>query len=297
MLLRTVVPEHINGYKHYVYAHFLLENEYPFYIGIGTSNNKYKYGRANTKTGRNKYWRNITKNKDYICIICSDSSDYEKIKEQEKELISIFGKRIDDDSGVLVNITDGGDGWLGCKHTPEHIQKLRERYTGKNNPMYGKIASPETRLKMSISSKGRHHKESTKELLRIKKLERGYQGKYGKEHNGSRIVYKVDPITYDIIKIFYTVFEAAEEIGASSQCIGKACKQLFKVHGYNWCYKEDYSKELFIKDKKIYKKDKYKIDVCKDFKSGLSKASIARKYNIGETTCSRILNNNKELWQ
>jgi len=295
MLLRTIILEHVKGYKHYVYAHFLLDEQYPFYIGIGTSNNESKYGRAKTKTGRNKYWRNVTKNKNYICVICSDSEDYNKVKEQEIELISIFGKNID--GGYLTNIADGGEGCTGYKHTEEHIKWLKERYTGKNNPMYGKIATKETRLKMTLSRLGKKHKEETKELLKIKKLQRGYQGKYGREHQGARVVYKVDPNTYEIIETFYTIFEASQSVNVCNQTVGRACRHLFKVKEYYWCYKDDYAKDLFLKNKKIYKKDTYKIDVCNDYKLGLSKAAIARKYNIGETTCSRILNNNKELWQ
>jgi len=292
MLLRTIIPEHIKGLKYYTYSHILLDDMYPFYIGLGTNSDKVKYGRAKTKSGRNKFWRNITKNKDYICIISSESDSYDQIKLHEIDVISILGKRIEDDEGYLVNITDGGEGCLGYKHTKEHIEWLKERYSGENNPMFGKKASENTRMKMSKSQTGRVCSEDTKHLLRIKKLERGYQGKYGKEHGRARAVYQLNSLTYEIIKRFDIIKDAARMMNVSDKVIGKACKEYFRVKGFNWSYTDNYSVEKFINNTKIYKKDLYKDTVCKDFKEGLTIASIARKYNIGETTCSRILKNN-----
>jgi group I intron endonuclease len=46
------------------------------------------------------------------------------------------------------NQTRGGDGWLGMKHTPETIEKMRKAKLGKK-------ASEETKRKMSLANKGR----------------------------------------------------------------------------------------------------------------------------------------------
>ena len=293
MLLRTIVPDHIKGLKYYTYAHVLEEETHPFYIGIGTIQHASKYQRAKNSINRNKFWKNYTKNRNYLVIICSESENKEIVKEQEKEMISILGKKIDDGDNYLVNISDGGDGCNGYKHTKEHIEWLKHRYAGKNNPMYGKKASNETRLKMSESRKGRVHSEYTKHLLSVKKKERGYQGKYGKDHPTSRQVYKLDSNNFTIIEKFDTLKEAAVNVNVCAQAIGKSCKLLHKIGGYNWAYVNTYDINTFLNQKKkVYKKDVYKQLVCDDFNDGISKAEIARKYKIGETTVARIISNN-----
>jgi len=50
------------------------------------------------------------------------------------------------------NSTLGGEGCFGYKHTEEHKEYLRIRYTGENNPMYGKsyVRDDEHRMYMSL---------------------------------------------------------------------------------------------------------------------------------------------------
>ena len=45
-------------------------------------------------------------------------------------------------TGTLVNLTDGGEGTFGYRHTEEVKQKLRDLYSGIGNQWYGK-ARPE----------------------------------------------------------------------------------------------------------------------------------------------------------
>ena len=47
------------------------------------------------------------------------------------------------------NLTDGGEGAVGLKRTPEHCAKLSAAQSGEKNHNYGKQLSPETRTKMS----------------------------------------------------------------------------------------------------------------------------------------------------
>lgn len=63
----------------------------------------------------------------------------------------------------LTNLTDGGEGTLGRTHSPEAIQKIRDRAKTKSPEMrqrmreaqLGKTATPETRAKMSATRRGR----------------------------------------------------------------------------------------------------------------------------------------------
>lgn len=57
--------------------------------------------------------------------------------------------------------------YAGGTPCPEERKRwLSERFSGKNNPMYGKKASEETRKKMSITHKGSHRNEETKRKMR-----------------------------------------------------------------------------------------------------------------------------------
>lgn len=55
------------------------------------------------------------------------------------------------------NLTKGGDGISGYKHTSEAIEKIRQANLGKNNHFYGKSLSQAHKNKISESNKGVNH--------------------------------------------------------------------------------------------------------------------------------------------
>lgn len=59
----------------------------------------------------------------------------------------------------LTNLTDGGEGCLGLKHSPESI----ERTAASNR---GRVHSPETRAKVAEAGRGRKHSTATKAKMR-----------------------------------------------------------------------------------------------------------------------------------
>ena len=150
--------------QHFLYRHIRLDKNEPFYIGIGTVqerdlNNKRQriyYRRAYEEAGRNNIWHNIINKTDYEVEILLESDDYEFIKQKEIEFISLYGRR-DLNKGTLVNLTDGGQGVLGVIKTEETKQKYRNsvlgtkrpQISGKNNPFFGKTHNKETLDKMS----------------------------------------------------------------------------------------------------------------------------------------------------
>jgi hypothetical protein len=150
---------------YYTYA-YLRKNKTPYYIGKGKGNRIYK------KSGRKI---KPPKDKSRIIFLKQNLTEEEAFK-HEKYMIVIFGRK-DLGTGILLNMTDGGEGASGAirsldfkenlrkinknkKLSKEHIEKLRQANIGKNNPNYGKSASQKTKEKMSRSHIGEKHHNS-----------------------------------------------------------------------------------------------------------------------------------------
>jgi hypothetical protein len=128
-----------------LYRHIRLDKNEPFYIGIGKDEK-----RAFTRFSRNKYWKKIVNKTDYEVQILFDDLTWEEACEKEKEFIALYGKK--NSGGILCNITDGGEGFLG-KHSDETKMKISKQKKG-NNFWVGKKHSQESKDKISQSKKG-----------------------------------------------------------------------------------------------------------------------------------------------
>ena len=126
-----------------VYQHIREDTKQIFYIGIELDSDKRKAtGLRSTKiNGRNKFWKNITDKTNYSIEILFNDLTNEESKEIEKYLIKFYGRR-DLGLGSLVNLTDGGDGAVGCVKSKESKIKtslsMKGKNSGKNNHMFGK---------------------------------------------------------------------------------------------------------------------------------------------------------------
>jgi hypothetical protein len=123
-----------------VYRHIRLDKNEPFYIGIGK-----EIERAYNKKDRSGFWKLITKKTDYEVQILFDDLTWEEACEKEKEFIALYGRK-DLGTGILCNMTDGGDGTLGTKK--DNI--------GEKNPMFGKSHSDYTKGIISNKAKNRY---------------------------------------------------------------------------------------------------------------------------------------------
>jgi hypothetical protein len=147
----------------YLYAHIRLDKNEVFYIGIGNDSDG-KYYRANSIKSRNTIWHNIIKKSDYKVEIIFDNFTWDQAKEKEKELIAFYGRK-DKGTGVLCNLTDGGDGSFGLI-VSEEIRKKKSEF------FKGRLFSEETRKKISKALTGRKVSEDV-----VKKRSKSNTGK------------------------------------------------------------------------------------------------------------------------
>lgn len=176
----------------YTYAHYKPDNSV-FYIGKGRGR------RAWAKDYHNNHWNHIVaKYPDYKIEILARWDTEQEAFDHEVFLIDTFRAM-----GIkLTNVTNGGTGVSGYKHTPESIQKrldsmkgyvpseetkakIREAHLGEKNHFFGRSHSEETKNQISETKKanpskpwlGKPRSEETK-----KKIAQALLGKPGTKH-------------------------------------------------------------------------------------------------------------------
>jgi hypothetical protein len=123
-----------------VYQHRRLDNNELFYIGIGKTEK-----RAYSKNGRNKYWNRVAFKVGYKVEIVLEGLTWKEACDKEKELIKEYGRK-DLNTGILVNMTGGGDGTLEIVKT---LSQEHKRSIGL--AMIGKFQSEEKRKKLRVA--------------------------------------------------------------------------------------------------------------------------------------------------
>lgn len=110
----------------YVYRHIRLDKNEPFYIGIGSDSN---YQRAYSKFRNNIIWNSIINKTKYEVEIIIDNLTWKEAQIKEKEFISLYGRK-DLKTGILSNLTDGGEGTCGNVLSKKSRQKISFRLKG-----------------------------------------------------------------------------------------------------------------------------------------------------------------------
>jgi hypothetical protein len=196
--------------KYFVYRHSYNENgkHNPFYIGVGSksdnrsyTNHVSEYRRAyDFKQGRNPHWKHTFEKHSNIEVeIMYECDSSEEIQVKEKEFIALYGRKIDINSGLLVNIEYGG-GKAGMIMPIEVCIKISKSNKGKKKKPFseehkaklsaarmGYVPTEQARLNMAKAGIKRHkekpyrHTDETKKIIGLKSI--GNKHCLGKRNN------------------------------------------------------------------------------------------------------------------
>lgn len=142
----------------YVYA-YLRINGTPYYIGKGCRYRAYEKHRGNL----------LPKDANRIVFLETELSDIGSLA-LERRYIKWYGRK-DLGTGILRNMTDGGDGASGSKRTDEQKKQQSVRMKGRPG-ISGRKMTEENRAKLSISNKNRVVSDETKAKMRLAGLGR-----------------------------------------------------------------------------------------------------------------------------
>ena len=139
----------------YVYAYFRKSDNSPYYIGKGKNNRAYERHRVS-----------VPKDKFKIVFYHTDLSEKMAL-DLEIFYISLFGRK-DIGTGILHNLTNGGDGFSSGETNPMYNSK---RF-GELNPFYDKKHSLKSRRLIKLARSKQEITESTKQKMSISRKNR-----------------------------------------------------------------------------------------------------------------------------
>lgn len=140
--------------EYYVYTYVRLDTGNVFYVGKG------KGERAYSMKSRNPYFLNIVKSIPHQVSITKMNMTEEEAFEEETKLIAQYKEQ-----GIeLANMTDGGEGISGYKHTEEYKEYVSNLYKGRKieNHWDGGFNGP--------------HTQATKDLISNKLKDKPFSG-------------------------------------------------------------------------------------------------------------------------
>jgi hypothetical protein len=161
----------------FVYGDYEFDYE-PFYVGKGFNDRivthlfKCRLENDGNKLKTNKIKKIIRETgKEPIGIIYKEKLSEQDAFDLETKMIKTIGRK-DLVDGVLTNLTNGGDGSFGYKHTYESKQKISQAGVGRTQ-------SEETKMKISKGNNGRKRsKKIKKKLSESKSHEKHPSNKY-----------------------------------------------------------------------------------------------------------------------
>ena len=129
----------------YVYM-YLREDGTPYYVGKGRGYRAYEKGQRISPPPKEKS----------RIVFSKQNLTEEEAFQHEIDLITLYGRK-DLGTGILRNLTNGGEGTSGAIHSEEVKRKMSEVRKGKPSPFKGKTRSEEFKRKISEVTKGEKH--------------------------------------------------------------------------------------------------------------------------------------------
>jgi len=143
--------------NHCVYIHKTSDTCSIFYVGRAVKSiRRGRFERAFSTKQRSAFWKAIVEKHGFIVSIVSTFETKEEADNEERRLISFYGKRCD--GGILCNLADGGQGNVGSPRTIEWRQKISSSHKGKK-------LTDEHKAKLSLAHKGVALTDSHKQAI------------------------------------------------------------------------------------------------------------------------------------
>ena len=189
--------------KYVLYQHILPNNE-TFYVGIGNEKRPY------SKSGRSDWWRKTVAKYEYTVDILVTDLTWDQACDLEIHFVRKYGRR-NKGLGPLINLTDGGEGAHGLIMSPEAKLKLSQhrlgKFTGEDNPFYGRHHSEETIKHLRESQLGEKSWKFGKSESGETRKKKSISQSRGKGSNAKKVIDIESGKTWDCLK------DAAEELG------------------------------------------------------------------------------------
>ena len=182
---------------YYTYA-FLREDKTPYYIGKGRGKRIYSTNRT----------IRAPKDKSRILFLKKGLTEAEAFK-HEVYMIFVLGRK-DLGTGILRNLTNGGEGTSGAVVSVETRKKLSVAKSGENNPQFSVPRTEEQKKKISETKSGKCTGENNPNYGRTGKKHPMY-GRTGALNPSSKAMIATEP---DGTQRHYgSICEAARDLG------------------------------------------------------------------------------------
>jgi hypothetical protein len=216
-LLEGEIPK--DGF--YVYELWNPLKNLPFYVGKGQYDRCFHHilklhdpNQFHNRHKKHTIQKILNENEKVIIKIVFSGKEDDCLSE-EVRLIKKYGRR-DIGTGILTNLTDGGEGVSGKIYSEEEKEKRRQRMLGENNFMFGR-----KRTKEEISKIQETKKERIKLGLIIPKNHTEEWKQHLREDNAggkatAKPIYQID-IEGNVIKEWESASQAAIFLGKKSK--------------------------------------------------------------------------------